>query len=135
MSDPDLMNRIIHPDDCAEMLDHYHKERQVNPHTADTKDFRIIRRDGETRWIGHVCQPVYGKKGKLSGRRGSNRDITDRKLAELSLKEAAAFLNTLLNAVPVPLFYKDKDGRYLGFNKSYEIWQDTAALSAKACST
>ena len=36
------------------------------------------------------------------------------------MKEAGAFLNTLLNAIPVPLFYKDKEGLYIGFNKSYE---------------
>jgi PAS domain S-box-containing protein len=47
-------------------------------------------------------------------------DITERKKSEGSLREAAAFLNTILNAIPVPLFYKDTDGRYIGFNKSYE---------------
>jgi PAS domain S-box-containing protein len=47
-------------------------------------------------------------------------DISERKIAEESLKEAGAFLNTLLNAIPVPLFYKDKEGLYIGFNKSYE---------------
>lgn len=79
ISDPDLMNRITHPDDRAKMLDHYHKERKVISHAVDTMDFRIIRRDGAIRWIGHVCQPVYGQEGQPFGRRGSNRDITDRK--------------------------------------------------------
>ncbi len=82
LDDPDLMIRIIHPDDCAEMVAHFHKTRKVDHHIADTKDFRIIRRDGATRWIGHVCQPVYDKKGLSSGRRGSNRDITERKQLE-----------------------------------------------------
>jgi PAS domain S-box-containing protein len=120
ISDPDLMNRITHPDDRAKMLDHYHKERKVISPAVDTMDFRIIRRDGAIRWIAHVSQPVYGQEGQAFGRRGSNRDITDRKLAELSLKESGEFLNTILNAVPVPLFYKDTDCRYIGFNKSYE---------------
>jgi len=30
------------------------------------------------------------------------------------------FFDTLLNAVPVPVFYKDTDGRYLGCNKAFE---------------
>ncbi|MGO9739315.1 MAG: PAS domain S-box protein [Desulfomonilaceae bacterium] len=120
LDDPDLMNRIIHPDDRATMLDHYHNVRKVAPYEVDSIDFRIIRRDGETRWIGHVCQPVYGQDGQPSRRRGSNRDITERKLAEESLKEATVFLNTLMNAIPVPLFYKDSNGRYIGFNKSFE---------------
>ena len=47
-------------------------------------------------------------------------DISERKKVEESLKETSAFLNTLLNAIPVPLFYKDTDGRYIGVNKSFE---------------
>ena len=120
IDDPDLMNRIIHPDDRTVMLDHFYRVRKATPHALDAMDFRIIRRDGATRWISHVCQPVFAQEGQTSGRRGSNRDITERKIAEESLKEAGAFLNTLLNAIPVPLFYKDKEGRYIGCNKSYE---------------
>ena len=70
LDDPDLMNRIIHPDDRDLMLDHYHNVRKVSPHAVDKEDFRIIRRDGEIRSIGHVCQPVYDQNGQPSGRRG-----------------------------------------------------------------
>jgi PAS domain S-box-containing protein len=90
ISDPDLMNRIIHLDDLTKMLDHYHKERQVISHAVDTMDFRIIRRDGAIRWIGHDCQPVYGQEGQPLGRRGSNRDITEHKqiAEEIKLNES-----------------------------------------------
>jgi len=47
-------------------------------------------------------------------------EITERKMAEEALKESNLFLQTLLNAIPAPVFYKDCDGRYIGFNKSYE---------------
>ena len=49
ISDPDLMNRIIHPDDRNMMLEHYHNMRKVIPEALDVRDFRIIRRDGATR--------------------------------------------------------------------------------------
>jgi PAS domain S-box-containing protein len=64
-------------------------------------------------------------------------DISERKIAEESLKEAGAFLNTLLNAIPVPLFYKDKEGLYIGFNKAYEEFygRHNRSLSARVCST
>jgi PAS domain S-box-containing protein len=51
---------------------------------------------------------------------GIDRDVTARKQAEVALKESRAFLDTLLNAMPVPIFYKDAQGNYLGFNKSFE---------------
>lgn len=48
------------------------------------------------------------------------RDITDRKHAENTLLENKQFLDALLNAVPIPIFFKGRDGRYLGFNKTFE---------------
>lgn len=32
------------------------------------------------------------------------------------------FLRTLMDTIPSPIFYKDVKGRYLGFNKAYEIY-------------
>ena len=53
------------------------------------------------------------------------RDITDRKRAEDRLRESEAFLNTLLNTIPIPVFYKDNTGAYLGFNKAFETFFGT----------
>ncbi len=99
IDDPELMNRIIHPDDLTEMLDHYHSVRKVNHQTMGHRDFRIIRRDGETRWIAHVCQPVYDKAGQPLGRRGSNRDITDRKRLEQEKEKLISDLQEALSEV------------------------------------
>ena len=38
--------------------------------------------------IEHFCQPVYGADGNYLGRRGSNRDITERKRADQALRES-----------------------------------------------
>lgn len=46
----------------------------------------------------------------------------DRKQAKEALQRSEAFLNTLLNSIPIPVFYKDKGGRYIGFNRSYETF-------------
>ena len=45
---------------------------------------------------------------------------SQRNKAESELKEKSAFLTSLLNAIPAPVFYKDLDGRYLGVNKEFE---------------
>ena len=42
--------------------------------------------------------------------------------AEKALQESETFLNILLNSIPIPVFYKGTDGRYLGFNTSYEAF-------------
>jgi len=48
------------------------------------------------------------------------KTLEERKLAEEALRKSSTFTNTLLNAIPVPVFYKDREGRYLGFNKAFE---------------
>ena len=45
---------------------------------------------------------------------------TERKQAENAIKEGEAFLGTLIDAIPVPVFYKNRAGQYLGFNKAFE---------------
>lgn len=42
--------------------------------------------------------------------------------AEQSLREREFFLRSLLDAIPVPVFYKDTSGRYMGFNKRFETF-------------
>ncbi|MFH1115974.1 MAG: PAS domain-containing protein [Pseudomonadota bacterium] len=75
---------------------------------------------GETKWFETFKTPVWDADENVVGTTGYARDITKRKRAEESLREASAFLDTLLDAIPAPVFYKDTNGRYIGFNKSYE---------------
>jgi PAS domain S-box-containing protein len=85
--DPELLETIIHPDDCATVTKHLRGEPLEGE--AHLVEFRVITRDGEERWLEHACQPVYGLDGSYLGRRASNRDITQRKRAEESLAEQA----------------------------------------------
>ena len=48
------------------------------------------------------------------------RNITERKEANRKLQEAVIFQQRLIDALPVPVFYKDSEGRYLGCNSSFE---------------
>ena len=89
LADPELLYRIIHPDDLHLMAEH---RLDAAHEDESTLDFRIVRRDGEIRWIAHGCRCVFGHDNEFLGRRASNRDITERKQAE----EAARRLNAEL---------------------------------------
>ena len=52
-------------------------------------------------------------------------DVTKRKRAEEMLKDNEAFLKTLINAIPTPVFYKGRDGKYLWFNSAFETFFGT----------
>jgi len=51
---------------------------------------------------------------------GMGIDITERKQAETAQQEQTRFLQTLIDAIPAPVFYKDTEGRYLGCNQAFE---------------
>ncbi|MGC9965994.1 MAG: PAS domain S-box protein [Syntrophobacteraceae bacterium] len=87
-ADPKLASRIVHPDDLTQFEAHV-VEARTKSAASSSLEFRILHRDGTTRWIAHVCQPVFDGRGYFLGRRGSNRDITDRKKAEKALEESS----------------------------------------------
>lgn len=93
VGDPELLLKIVHPMDRRALVSH-HREATVSgqPHQLD---IRITRRDGEERWIAHVCRVVFDERGNMLGRRASNRDITQRKQAEETLTRYARRLESL----------------------------------------
>jgi PAS domain S-box-containing protein len=111
---PSLFEEIIHPDDRTA----YQQHMDLSSHSPgpESVEYRIIRRDGSIRWISHICQPMINRDGNLLGRRSSNRDDTERKLAEMALRENEekyrAFFTTSRDCV----FITTLNGNWLDFN-------------------
>lgn len=82
----DLIISIIHPEDRLLYQDH---QKLVHDESAGVEEveFRVIARDGQQRWIEHVCRPLFAEENRYLGRRVSNRDITERKQAEMDIQE------------------------------------------------
>ena len=103
MDNPSLFREIIVPQD-REMWDSHSCDarQELKPQRIQ---FRIHRRDGEIRWIEHACQPVSDNTGRSMGFRASNRDITDRKQAEIELRQAYAEIEQLKNQLEAESAY------------------------------
>ena len=86
ISDPELLARIVHPDDRQRYDQHVN---DVHNEGSDTSivEYRIIARDGSERWIDHICRPLFGQDERYLGRRISNRDISQRKQTEQEIAE------------------------------------------------
>ena len=92
--DPKLLEKIVYPDDRTLVAEHFKKD--LVSKVSKPLDFRIITRDGEIRWISHICQSVYDSRKNFLGRRVSNRDITEQKLADIKQhKEYVDMVNQL----------------------------------------
>ncbi len=83
---PELLASVIHPEDrddvlssltCAQKGNHKHH-----------MEYRIIRPDGETRWIDCQANQVFDKNNNAISLRGVIQDITDRKKGEHALRRA-----------------------------------------------
>lgn len=82
---PELLTKIIHPQDLEEYLRHHHHSSTMD--RVFMFDFRIITKTGSVRWIAHVCRTVYDHHYQCLGLRVSNRDISDRKATEEQLNQ------------------------------------------------
>jgi len=75
-------------------------------------EFRIIKRDGSISTIYHSCSPIFDENKKFLGRRVSNSDITERKKAELALRENKDRWESLFNNSPDAIaIYQAVDNR------------------------
>ncbi|MDD2542031.1 MAG: DUF3365 domain-containing protein, partial [Desulfuromonadaceae bacterium] len=84
-SDRELFYRVLHPDDREMYLNHTHI---IDSHGKIVPfEIRIVSKEGEVRWISHICQQVFTPEGLPWGWRASNQDITERKQMEHELFE------------------------------------------------
>jgi PAS domain S-box-containing protein len=81
--DHSLWLKILHEDDYLHFQERIAKH--LNP---PRRPIRIIRRDGQIRWMDIRDTPVLDEDGYLTAIEGVARDITDRVLAEEVLRES-----------------------------------------------
>ncbi|APZ92718.1 PAS domain S-box protein [Fuerstiella marisgermanici] len=83
---PELFFSLTHPDDRDELQAEW--QRSVDGDTNYSHEFRIIRPDGETRWLNGVGKVVRNEAGEVVRMYGLNRDTTAEHVAASRLEEA-----------------------------------------------
>jgi diguanylate cyclase (GGDEF)-like protein/PAS domain S-box-containing protein len=79
----------------------------------------FVAADGRQAFFHLVIVPEFAADGSVGGALGIGHDISPLKQMEDTLRERQAFLDSLLEAIPAPVFYQDRQGRYLGFNRAF----------------
>ncbi|MBR8830724.1 MAG: hypothetical protein N5P05_000774 [Chroococcopsis gigantea SAG 12.99] len=109
---------IVHPDDRS------HVEATatslVQNGYKDT-EYRIIRPDGEIRWINDRVQVIYDKEGSPLRLNGLTTDITERKKAEIAIKNSQEHLSHIINTISDGLIVIDRKGKITFANPAAEI--------------
>ncbi len=73
----------------------------------------------EDRTVHTIKKPIYDADGHPLYLIGITFDITDRTRADEELRDSRKLLQTIIDAAPVRIFWKDKNLRYLGCNPAF----------------
>ncbi len=110
------------PQSFLERIHHRDREQvrrsmdRVSNGNADEIEYRILRPDGERRWIRAETRPVFDDADTVSRIVGFARDITDRKRRERELKRAREEYEELINGMNDTAWVIDTDSTFLAVN-------------------
>jgi PAS domain S-box-containing protein len=82
-------------------------------------EHRLVRKDGTIITVLNNSRPLTDSHGVVIGMQSTLIDVTERKRAEEALRESREVLHAVLNAIPVRVFWKDRDSVYLGCNTAF----------------
>ncbi|MHB9041055.1 MAG: PAS domain S-box protein, partial [Melioribacteraceae bacterium] len=120
-SNPKLLFDIVHPDDKDAFEKHIQNSynEKKDEIVADFQ-FRIIDKYGIVKFVSHTCSSIFDDKKNYLGRRGTNVDITQRKLTELVLLESEERNRAITETANDSIITIDTYGKILSWNKSSE---------------
>jgi PAS domain S-box-containing protein len=113
---PQLLD-LLDEDDNEIASNYQYVQRIGNSLYAET--FTPALRQGKGAYVWATAGPIFDIMGDRIGAIESIRDITERKYEQDELKSNLRFLETLIETIPSPIFFIDRQGRYLGCNDSF----------------
>jgi diguanylate cyclase (GGDEF)-like protein/PAS domain S-box-containing protein len=106
----------VHPDDFQRYVDVY--VSSFDRREKFSMDYRLRRYDGEYRWIQDDGCPRYNSEGEFIGYIGYCLGITERKQAEMSLRERESQLHAIIENLTEGLAVSDLNGQLRHFNRA-----------------
>ncbi len=114
----------LHPEDRSRLERMIEAEPGPPSEAIRDNEYRLFRRDGELRWVWTRSRPVYDDEGALVARAGVAADITERKVAELSLRDSEQRFRQLAENIQEVFWITSADGEDVIYvSPAYErIW-------------
>ncbi len=89
---------------------------------AEQHDFRLQHKDGSALWTIISTNPFVEEDGSYGGALAMVTDVTERKVAELALRDRKAQLQEITDQSPALVFSKDLQLRYTLVNHGFEVF-------------
>jgi PAS domain S-box-containing protein len=109
----------VHPEDRAQAEQQF-LDAVAGQGEDYSAEYRIIRpSDGQTRWIRVVAKIERDNEGRALRLIGAHIDITDRMLAQQTLRESEERFRLIANSAPVPMWVTKLDRTRSFANQAY----------------
>ena len=119
----------LHPDDKARVFAEF-RQHLAGRTPQFNSEYRMFCKDGSVKWVlGRGLVVNRDAKGKAHRMIGTSADMTERKQAELALRQSENFIVSILNSVTAEIAVLDARGIIVAVN---EPWRRFAADNASS---
>ncbi|HET8721492.1 MAG TPA: PAS domain S-box protein, partial [Nitrospira sp.] len=110
--------RYLHPDDREDVIQTIERSRTSGG--AEEREFRIVRPNGDVRWLVARWRWIRNRAGQPVRFTGVTLDITERKRADEASREGEARSRAIFESALDALITMDAEGRVQDFNPAAE---------------
>ena len=107
----------IHPDDRDAVNEAY--QRSLATRTPYVIEHRLRMANGDIKWVQERGTSVFDAQGQPVQSMGTVQEITESKLSDAALAASHKLLMTVIDTIPMRVFWKDAELRYLGCNTAF----------------
>jgi diguanylate cyclase (GGDEF)-like protein/PAS domain S-box-containing protein len=95
------------------------RERVLRGEVLHGLELERQRADGSTIIIHGAAAPLRGESDRVIGLLVACIDVSEARRATAELESHLHFTRALLDAIPNPVYFKDREGRYLAYNRAW----------------
>ncbi len=114
-----LWKDLVHPDDFDELWEKIQKNRKT-PRQEHTRQYRILKKDGQIRWVEQHIQYFTGREDDSLITHGTIYDITERKEIEKGLKKSKKHYQLLVENIQDAIYRLDEEGKIIYISPAVE---------------
>ncbi|WP_437821047.1 PAS domain-containing protein [Sorangium sp. So ce1078] len=115
----EAFGRMVHPDDRKRIQAEL--EAAIEGRAGYDNEFRVVRPDGQIRWITNLGIVQHDEAGKPRSMVGTATDITEKRAAADAIRESEERFRNIADNSPVMIWVTRSDARCIYLNR---VWSD-----------